>query len=84
MGRHHEDGYSASVEGFLVVRGHRFRLAKTNDRSLTLAVSCELPPGSEGELIVTIDGHRMSRLVTIPSGVALGQSTVNYTVAAPF
>jgi hypothetical protein len=84
MGRYHADGYSASVEGCLIVGDQRFRLAKSNDRSFALAESCELPPGAEGELIVTIDGNSISRLVVLPNGVVLGQVTVDYTVAAPF
>ncbi len=84
MGRQYADGYSASVEGFLVVRGQRYRLAKTNNLSFTLADDCELPPGSEGELIVTVDGNSFSRTISLPCGIVLGQTTVDYTVAAPF
>ncbi len=85
MGVHHENGYSADVEGFLVVRGGpRIRLAKTNGDTLTLAESCELAPGTLGELLVIVDGKKNSRLVVLPRGVSMGQSLVRYTVAAPF
>jgi hypothetical protein len=84
MGRQYADGYSASVEGFLVVGGQRYRLAKTNYRSFTLADDCDLPPGAEGELIVTVDGNSFSRFVSLPNGIAVGQSTAAYTVAARF
>ena len=85
MGIHHEDGYSADVEGFLVVRdGPRIRLAKTNGSTLTLAESCELAPGTLGDLLVIVDGEKSSRLVVLPDGISIGQSQVRYTVAAPF
>ncbi len=84
MGRYHADGYSADVEGYLVVDGQRIVLGKTNSRQLFLAEPCELPPGTEGELLIIIDGNASSRLVTLPSGVVQGQIAVEYTVAAPF
>jgi hypothetical protein len=84
MGIQHEHGYSAEVEGFLVIRGERVRLAKTNAHALVLAESCELPPGAVGELLIIVDGKSDSRLVTLPSGVCKGQTLVNYQVAAPF
>lgn len=85
MGVYHENGYSADVEGFLVVRGGpRVRLAKTNGATFTLAEPCELSPGTLGELVVIVDGKKSSRLVTLPGGVSFGQTLVRYAVAAPF
>ncbi|HUY91539.1 MAG TPA: hypothetical protein VMV10_22555 [Pirellulales bacterium] len=84
MGIHHEYGYSADVEGFFVIRGNRVRLAKTNGRTFVLAEPCELPPGSEGDLLTIVDGKANSRRVLIPEGVCQGQTIVKYVVAAPF
>ena len=84
MGSHHEHGYSADVEGFFVCRGTRIRLAKTNGCSFVLAETCELSPGTVGELLLIVDGRADSRLVTLPDGIAMGQTLVRYDVAAPF
>lgn len=85
MGIHREDGgYSANVEGFFVLRGERIRLAKTNGVTFVLAQPCEFPPGTQGDLVVFVDGKKDSKLVELPSGVALGQTVVNYKVLAPF
>ena len=84
MGIQHEHGYSADVEGFLVIRGERVRLAKSNDRAFVLAETCELPPGTVGELLVIVDGESDSRLITLPGGVCKDQTIVGYQVAAPF
>lgn len=84
MGRHHEDGYSADVEAFLVVSGQSLRLAKTNGDSFVLSEACELVPGTSGELVVIIDGQRSSNLVALPDGVTAGQTIVKYDVVAPF
>ena len=84
MGTHHEDGYSADVEGFLVVDDQRIRLAKTNGSTFALAESCELAPGTVGDLLTIVDGQESSRLVKLPAGVTQGQTVVVYTVAAPF
>ena len=84
MGTQRENGYSADVEGFFVVNGNRIRLAKTNGSTFCLAESCELPPGSEGDLLIIIDGKSHSRRVVVPDGVCLGQTQVSYKVSAPF
>jgi hypothetical protein len=84
MGIHHKDGYSASVEGFFVTDEQRIRLAKTNECEIYLAESCQLPAGTEGDLLVIIDGNESSRRVRLPAGVASGQTLVEYEVAAPF
>ena len=84
MGTHHKDGYSADVEGFLVVDGQRTRLAKTNGSEFVLAEPCELTPGTEGELLVIVDGNKHSRRVTLPDGISEGQTVVVYNIVAPF
>ena len=84
MGTQHEHGYSAEVEGFLVIRGERVRVAKSNDRAFVLAEACELPPGTVGELLLIVDGKPDSRLITLPGGICKGQTLVPYQVAAPF
>jgi hypothetical protein len=85
MGTQRETGYSADVEAFFVVEGgDRLRLAKSNGSAFYLAEPCELAPGTIGQLLVIIDGQPSSRLVTLPDGIAKGQTKVNYEVAAPF
>ncbi len=84
MGYYHEDGYSSEVEGYLVINGRRIRLAKTNGRTLLLAEPCELAPGTEGELLVIVDGKRSSRRITLPMGVVGSEKNVAYEVVAPF
>ena len=84
MGIHRIDGtYSATVEGFLVVNGNRVRLAKTNSRAVTFAESCEpLPPGTSGELLIIVDGNESRTQVTLPEGVAVGQTLAPYESVA--
>ena len=84
MGTRHKDSYSADVDAFLVVGGRRFRVAKTNDRTMSLAEKCELAAGTQGELLIIVDGNESSLLVALPGGVVAGQSVVPYTVTAPF
>ena len=84
MGTHHKDGYSADVEGYLVVDGRRTRLAKTNGSVFVLAEPREVTPGTEGELLVIVDGRKHSRRVMLPAGISEGQSIVVYKAVAPF
>lgn len=83
MGTQHKDGYSADVEGFLVVAGQRIRLATSNGCSVVLAESCELVPNTVAELLVIVDGSETSRAVTLPSGVRKGQTLVEYDPVKP-
>jgi hypothetical protein len=85
MGINRENGYSASVEGFLVVNNSRFRLAKTNGIHFVLAEpSCELPPKTDADLVIIVDSTTASKRVTLPDGVMLGQRLVKYEEVVPF
>ena len=84
MGVHRENGYSASIEAFLIIDGHRFALAKTNEAEFYLAESCESPPNTDAEMLIVIDGASDTQRVTLPDGIVLGQCCVRYEVAVPF
>jgi hypothetical protein len=84
MGIHHKHGYSADVKGFFVCEHARIRLAKTNGCTFVVADPCELSPGTEGDLVIVVDGNTSSRRVVIDDGIMLGQKMVGYRVAAPF
>ena len=84
MGFHRQDGYSASVSGFLLVGSQRIRLAKTNGCTFVVAESCELAPGTFGELLITVDGQSDRLSVQLPEGVSDGQTAVKYSVVSPF
>ncbi|HEV7222094.1 MAG TPA: hypothetical protein VGN42_05290 [Pirellulales bacterium] len=84
MGTRHESGYSADVEAFFVTAGKRIRVAKTSHVELSIAESCELPPGTEGDLLIIVEGNARSQRVLLPEGVEPGQTRVKYEVAAPF
>lgn len=84
MGIVREFGYSASVEGFLVLKGERLRLAKTNGCTFVLADSRDLPPGTTGELVVIVDGRPDTKSVRLPDGATKETPIVRYEVEAPF
>ncbi|BBO30835.1 hypothetical protein [Lacipirellula parvula] len=84
MGIQRDNGYSATVQAFLAVGESMIRLAKTGRTTLTFAEACELPPGTEGELVVCVDGHRDTRGVVLLDGLTLGQRVAAYAVTAPF
>jgi hypothetical protein len=84
MGITRENGYSASVEAYLLVGGSRIEIAKTADGELVVAEPCELPPGCEAELVVIVDGQRYSRAIVSDDGIAHGATEARYSEAAPF
>jgi hypothetical protein len=83
MGIQRENGYSASVEAFLVIGEQRLKVAKTGRDSVVLVEPCELPLGTECELVTFVDGRRNSRSVVLDDGASLGQREVRYSVAVP-
>jgi hypothetical protein len=84
MGIQRENGYSASVEAFLIVADQHIRLAKTGPEKIVLVEPCELPPGTTGELEIIVDGHRDSRSVVLDEGATSGGREVRHSVAVPY
>lgn len=84
MGIHHENGYSASVEGFFVFDGERIRVAKSSPTTFFAVEPRILPAGVEGELVVIVDGNSTSRRVRLPSGMQVDPLPTPYEVTAPF
>jgi hypothetical protein len=84
MGIQRENGYSASVEAFLVVGDQHIRLAKTGPDKVVLVEPCELAPGNEGELAIIVDGHSDSQTVILDDGAMSDRHEVRYSVLAPF
>ncbi len=86
MGIARTNGYSATVEGYLIVGDGRYRLAKTNGVRLVLSQPCadEFPPGTDGELVIIVDGDRGSKRITLPDGVVCGEHQARYEAFVPF
>ena len=84
MGTFHKDGYSATVEAFLVIGDQRLKVAKVSRDTLTFSQPCELPPGAEGTLSIKIDGDETTCLVALEDGVFHGSDSARYSTAAPF
>ena len=84
MGVSHNDGYSATVEAFLLIGEQRLKVAKVGRDLLTFSHSCELPPGAEGTLTIKIDGDESTRLIALDDGAFAGSDSVRYSTAAPF
>ncbi len=82
MGLHHENGYSASVEGFFVFNGERIRVAKSSHSYFYAVEPRDLPAGVEGDLLVIVDGNSSSRRVRLPLGMQANQLPTQYEVAA--
>ena len=84
MGIRREHGYSATVSGYFVTQGERIRLAKTNGKAFVLSEPRDMPPGTEGHLVVEVDGEVSSRKVVLPDGAIIGETIVSYLPAVPF
>ena len=59
-------GYSAAVQIELFVNGQRFSVAQCG-RGLLIFDKPLVLPGTEGELVLTVDGHPRRWLVDLPN-----------------
>ncbi|MDX1961549.1 MAG: hypothetical protein SFX18_00260 [Pirellulales bacterium] len=84
MGIQRENGYSAQVSAYFKTNGCQISIAKTSHKDFFVAEECEFPPGTIGNLVVTVDDHSKSRQIELPQGIARGQVCVEYRVLAPF
>lgn len=84
MGNYREYGYSATVSAYLVTKGGRYELVKTNGRTFVLAQSSTILPGTQGRIEITVDGDTRATQVVLPDGAIEGNTTVTYKVLAPF
>lgn len=61
-------GYSSTVELYLVVNGYKLLVAQVGPDTLVLREPRYIPPSSEGELIIKIDGRTKIEHVMLPRG----------------
>lgn len=72
-------GYSAQVDGFLVIGDKRLRIAKSNGMFITLAEPVsDLMLGGRATLEITIDGNTTAESI-YAGAVAPGHNVVEYT-----
>lgn len=84
MGKHWKDGYSATIESYIIAGRSKYRLATTNDQILTLVDDCSLAPGTEVTMEITVDGDAARQQILLPDGVLPGSRRARYEVVAPF
>lgn len=84
MGIQRENGYSATISAYFADGGVKYVLARTNGVTFDFTEPQELSPGTEGDLVVTLDGTTYSRRVILPDGASLADTTVRYDVIVPF
>ena len=72
------DGYSADVKIYLLVNGQKLRVAQAGPNRLVLRDLQAIPPESEGELIITVDGREYTRHAFIHQAVEAGQELVEF------
>lgn len=78
MGIQWIDGYSATVESYLVIEDRRYRLAITNGADFTLGEECVAAPGTPAQFEITIDGNTRTTLIVLPDGMQSGQRKARY------
>jgi hypothetical protein len=76
--RWNDGGYSSDVAGCLRVGERSFRIAQTGPNSFILRDPCELPPGTEGTIVISVDGDEREIHAFLQNGVAIGCSEVQY------
>ncbi len=79
MGKHWKDGgYSAEVAIRLQIGDKALRIAQIGPNSFILRDHCEFPPGTEGTIVITVDGNEREVHAFLQNGVVHGQAEVQY------
>jgi hypothetical protein len=61
--------YSVNIAGRLVVDGKILAIGQICGRHLVVIDDCDLPPGTEAQLIVTVDGREKVSHILLPHGL---------------
>ena len=79
MGQHWGDGgYSAEVEVYLKVDDKKLRIARIGPSSFCLREPCEYPPGTEGTIVIKVDGREREVHAFLQNGIVNGLPEVQY------
>jgi hypothetical protein len=78
MGIQWKDGYSAQVEIYLVVGDQKLDVAQVGPGWFILQEPNALPPETEAELVITVDGRETRRHVFIHDGALVDAKEVAY------
>jgi hypothetical protein len=73
-----QQGYSAKVDIRLHVNGLSLDVAQVSHRFLILREPCEVQPGTDGKIVVTIDGHEQVYAVIFHEGIRAESLRVNF------
>jgi hypothetical protein len=70
--------YSATVDLRLRVNGRILDVGQVGHKFLILAEPCEVPPGTEADLIVTVDGKETVQRVELHEGITRHSNLVSF------
>ncbi|HTU24804.1 MAG TPA: hypothetical protein VMF30_05375 [Pirellulales bacterium] len=79
MGKQWKDGYSASVDLYLMIGDQHFGVGEVGPDALVLDRNdTAIPPGAQGDLVIVIDGEKTSQTIILPHGAPIGADEVAY------
>ena len=61
--------YAVNIAGRLVVNDKILSVGQICGKSLVVIDDCDIPPGSAGKLIVTVDGREKVYHIILPHGI---------------
>lgn len=79
MGQHWNDGgYSSDVRIHLEIADKVLRIAQIGPKSFILRDHCEIPPGTEGTIVIKVDDRERKVHAFLQNGVTNGMREVQY------
>jgi hypothetical protein len=72
------EGYSASIDIRLRVRGGEYRVAQVGESFLIMRDKITVPPRTDADVIVTVDGEQFVDHVFLHEGIGPGAEVVNF------
>jgi hypothetical protein len=74
MGTRWNDGYSAHVDMYLLIDGEQVGVAQVGPGWFILETDRAIPPETDAELVIAVDGRETRRHIFLPAG-AIRQGT---------
>ena len=80
MGNHWKDGgYSSDVTIYLCADGKRLRVAQVGPSRLILRDRCDIYPGTQAVICISVDGHEERHEVTLDEGCVVESDVVKFS-----
>lgn len=79
MGHQWNDGgYSSEVDAYVLLGDKKLQIAQIGPKSFILRDHCDISPGTEGTIVISVDGRERKIHAILQNGAVNGFQEVQY------